>query len=74
MSPHGPIRPRNYDFLPSKAIMPRSPRYANGFSKGSLANAQAASHKENAGTIWLVRACHEAIRACLGSVSEFAKE
>ena len=74
MSPHGAIRPRNYDLLPSKAIVPRFPRSANGFSKGSLAHAQAASHKEKAGTVLIIRACHETIRARLGSVFEFAKE
>ena len=67
MSPHGAIRPRNYDLLPSKAIMPRFSPFANGFSKIPLAHAQAASHKENAGDVWLIRARHEAIRARLGS-------
>ena len=38
MSPYDTIRPRNYDLLPSKAIMPRFPQSANDFSKGSLAN------------------------------------
>ena len=74
MSPYDTIRLRNYDLLPSGAIMPRFPRSANGFSKGSLAHAQAASHKEKAGPVWLIRACHEAIRARLESVFEFAKE
>ena len=67
MSPHGPIRPRNYDLLPSKAIMPRFPQSANGFPKTSLAHAQATSHKENAGPVLIIRARHEAIQARLGS-------
>ena len=37
VSPHGAIRPRNYDLLPSKAIMPRFPQSANDFSKISFA-------------------------------------
>ncbi len=69
LSPHGAIRPRNYNLLPSKAIMPRFRKSANGFSKISFAHAQAASHKENAGAVLIIRACHEAIRACRGSVS-----
>ena len=67
MSPYDTIRPRNYDLLPSRAIMPRFPKSANGFSKGSLAHAQAASHKENAGAVLIIRACHGAIRTRLGS-------
>lgn len=67
MSPHGAIRPRNYDLLPSKAIMPRFHKSANGFFKISFAHTQAASHKENAGPVLIIRARHEAIRARLGS-------
>ncbi len=67
MSPYNTIRPRNYDFLPSRAIMPRFSPFANGFPKIPLAHAQAASHKENAGAVLIIRACHEAIRARLGS-------
>ena len=74
MSPYDTIHPRNYDLLPSKAIMPRFPRSANGFPKGSLAHAQATGRRENAGTVLIIRARHEAIRARLGSVFEFAKE
>ncbi len=46
VSPYDAIRPRNYDLLPSKAIMPRFHKSANSFSKISFAHAQAASHKE----------------------------
>ena len=74
MSPYDAIRPRNYDLLPSKAIMPRFPQSANGFSEISLAHAQATGRRENAVRILLIWALHEAIRACLGSVFEFAKE
>lgn len=52
--------------------MPRFPQSANDFSKISLAHAQATSHMENAGAVLIIRASHEAIRACLGSVFEFA--
>ena len=69
MSPHGAIRPRNYDLLPFKAIMPRFHKSANDFFKISFAHAQATGQRENAGAVWLIRACHEAIWACLGSVS-----
>ena len=39
------------------------------FFKISFAHAQATGRRENAGAVWLIRACHEAIWACLGSVS-----
>ena len=67
MSPYDTIRPRNYDLLPSGAIMPRFHKSANDFFKISLAHAQTAPHKEKAGAVWPIRARHEAIRACLGS-------
>ena len=67
MSPYDAIRPRNYDLLPSKAIMPRFPQSANGFSKIPLAHAQATGRRENAGAVLIIRARHEAIRARLGS-------
>ena len=44
------------------------PSIREDFSKGSLANAHAASHKENAGTVLIIRVRHEAIRARLASV------
>ena len=74
MSPHGAIHPRNYDLLPSKAIMPRFHKSANGFSNRSLAHAQATGRRENAGAVWLVRARHEAIRARLGSIPDLDKQ
>ena len=54
--------------------MPRFHKSANDFPKISLAHAQAASHKEKAGAVLIIRVRHEAIRARLGSVFEFAKE
>ena len=47
--------------------MPRFPQSANGFSKISLAHAQATGRRENAGAVLIIRARHEAIRARLGS-------
>ena len=53
--------------------MPRFHKTANDFSKISLAHAQATGRRENAVRILLIWALHEAIRAHLGSVFEFAK-